>query len=505
MKRSSLLFIAIISVGFLLRVWNLQHVPSGFFADEASIGYNAYTILTKGTDQYNIRFPVFFRSLDDYKAPIAIYSTVPFIEVFGLTEFSTRLPSAFYGLLTILFVFFIGKELGGNRLGLWSALAASTMPWLIHYDRVAFLVNVSATFFTATIYFFVKSIKEKQYLIPFFITSALTLYTYQPPKLLMPMLMVGLFLLFPQTFLKRKKQSLIGLSLFLLMSLPLFFSFSTPAGMSRFNSISIFTSEEKGIGLLQQSFSQYIEQFSPKYLFVTGERSFIKRHLTDGFTPLLPITLPFICIGIFMVFKHVRSPLSRILILWLLLYPISAALVRESPFSNRCIIGPPAFALLIGLGITTLVQLVKKKWIRLFFIIIVTGAISINTLLFTRFYFLTYPLISSDFFGWQYGPREIMQYFLAHTDEYDELYMSGEFNGGEAFITFYDPTNTCEGKCKIGDFMREPSIFFPNRKQLFSLSPEYLSLTPLGKRFLVKKTIYYPNGTVAFKIGVIVQ
>lgn len=92
-------------------------------------------------------------------------------------------------------------------------------------------------------------------------------------------------------------------------------------------------------------------------------------------------------------------------------------------------------------------------------------------------------------------------YFLKEKNNYDHLYMSGEFNGGEIFIKFYDPENNCQNKCKIGDFWREPTIYNPSRRQLFSLSPEYLKNSSFEKQFSMKKIIYYPDGSPAFFIG----
>ena len=59
----------IILFGLGLRIYNLTTVPNGFFADEAAIGYNAYTILHHGTDEYGKVFPLFFQSFGDCMYP----------------------------------------------------------------------------------------------------------------------------------------------------------------------------------------------------------------------------------------------------------------------------------------------------------------------------------------------------------------------------------------------------------------------------------------------------
>lgn len=131
--------------------------------------------------------------------------------------------------------------------------------------------------------------------------------------------------------------------------------------------------------------------------------------------------------------------------------------------------------------------------------------LAINLLFFIRFYFKQYPLYSSDFWGWQYGPKEIITYFIAMEKSYDDLYLNGEFNGSEIFYKFYDPLNLCNSKCKIDTFYVHPYIIDPKRKQLFALSPDTLNKSPLKEKFLIKKTIYYPNNTIAFQIGEIVE
>ncbi len=190
---------------------------------------------------------------------------------------------------------------------------------------------------------------------------------------------------------------------------------------------------------------------------------------------------------------------------WLLIYPIAGAVTAEAPFTSRSVIGAPLYVILISLGIATTILHAKKfihSYIPVSIIIIV---ILLNLVFFTKFYFIQYPLYSSDFWGWQYGPRDIMKYFRSVKDNYDELYMSGEFNAGHIFLSFYDPENTCRSKCKMGDFFRDPHIYDPSKRQLFSLSPDYLSKSNFAKDFLIKKTIHYPNGNIAFQIGEIVK
>ena len=88
-----------------LRFWNLTGVPPSLSHDEVAIGYNAYSVLNTGKDEYGVSFPLLFRSFDDYKLPGMIYASIPTIKIFGLNELGVRFPSAFFGTFSV-FLFF---------------------------------------------------------------------------------------------------------------------------------------------------------------------------------------------------------------------------------------------------------------------------------------------------------------------------------------------------------------------------------------------------------------
>src|SRR3989344_958028 len=216
-NKSNIRFIilcGILFIGFFLRVYQLSSLPPGFFADEASIGYNAYSLFNTGKDEYGVSFPVFFKSFGDYRSPLAIYSAIPFVSLLGLNELSSRLPSVLYGLITIIVMYFIGKELNFSRssvFGLLVAFVTATMPWLIHYNRTGFEFTIYVTFFTITVLLLLKSIHSKTIIIPTFIFASLTLYTYQPAKLLVPLLLLGFLFIHRKDYLLHKKNTLVGL------------------------------------------------------------------------------------------------------------------------------------------------------------------------------------------------------------------------------------------------------------------------------------------------------
>ena len=110
-KRILILLAFIIIVASILRLWQLGKVPSSPDWDEVALGYNSYSIMQTGRDEYGKFLPIILRSFDDYKPALYSYLTIPSILIFGLNVFAVRLPSAIFGILAVIATYFLVKEL----------------------------------------------------------------------------------------------------------------------------------------------------------------------------------------------------------------------------------------------------------------------------------------------------------------------------------------------------------------------------------------------------------
>src|SRR3990167_2208416 len=114
-KNKKILLILVIFLAFFLRFYKISETPPSLYWDEASLGYNAYSILKTARDEHGKFLPVTnFAAFGDYKPPGYIYLTVPAIAIFGLSEFAIRFPSALFGTLTVLLAYFLTKRLFEN-------------------------------------------------------------------------------------------------------------------------------------------------------------------------------------------------------------------------------------------------------------------------------------------------------------------------------------------------------------------------------------------------------
>ncbi|MDP2861036.1 MAG: glycosyltransferase family 39 protein, partial [bacterium] len=141
MEKSKILFFLIIFLAVITRVPFLDGFPNGFSGDEASQGYTAYSILKTGRDEWGEFLPLNPRSFGDFKPPLYTYLTVPSVGLFGLSEGAVRLPSAIIGILTVIIVYFLTREILGlgeffsekerKAVSLLSAFLLAVSPWHI--------------------------------------------------------------------------------------------------------------------------------------------------------------------------------------------------------------------------------------------------------------------------------------------------------------------------------------------------------------------------------------
>lgn len=495
----------IILLAFTLRIYNLGKNPAGFFADEAATGYNAYTILVHGTDEYGQPFPLLFPSFGNNRLPIPIYFTVPFVGIFGLNEFSTRLPSAVIGVLTIITVFLLLNRLYPNYkyIGLYGAYIMAISPWSIHFSRNG-TENIYLPFLLLLgVYLFVKGIYgEKKFLFMSFFVLALDLYTYFPAYLIAPLTICILLITYAKHLRQMKKQIALGICIFLITTAPLIAFLFNGKALARWNNgVSILTSYHTPRETVGKFLYTYTSSFSIDYLFKLGDIDYpgqaVQRYSVKGMGMLYWFEFPLILAALVSIVLR-RNKSSLLLVGLLLIYPLGSALTNNlNPFATRSILGSGIWPMISALGLVTILKFLEKykKLFIISIIIFIIASLSFFLSYLYKYYY-EYPLYSSGFWGWQYGPRDIMKYFLVNKNKYDEMYMVGAFNGSEIFLKFYDPQNSCMSKCAIGDIDR----FSPQKRQLFTIEPNRI-YNLRGLSLDIKKTIFYPNKQPAFYIA----
>ncbi len=241
-----LILTIIVIVAAVLRLYQLGSVPPSPDWDEAALGYNAYSILETGKDEYGKHLPVILRSFDDYKPALYAYLIIPLLLFFDLNTFVVRLPSALFGIIAVVATFFFVRELfrekNSNVISLLSAGLLAISPWHIQFSRIAFEAQVGLSFNILAMLFFVKGIKRPIFLTLATIFAGLSIYVYQSEKVYLPILF-GIFTIiyWKQIWAIPKKWILIALFAGLVVVLPMAHSLvSDPNSLLRAKGVSVF-------------------------------------------------------------------------------------------------------------------------------------------------------------------------------------------------------------------------------------------------------------------------
>src|SRR3989344_4965027 len=218
MKKLTAIFILVLILAIFLRVYKLNDFPPGLYSDETSFGYNAYSLLKTGRDEFGTSWPLSFKSFGDYKPPMTVWLTLSSIAILGLTEFAVRLPSAVAGITSVIIVYFLTREIFSidNRipnlnkkyllyLPVISALLLTISPWHLHFSRSSMLVGIELMFISAGLLFFLKALKKQIFLPVSVICFSGAIYTYYGSRITIPLLVVGLLLIFKNELWKLKK------------------------------------------------------------------------------------------------------------------------------------------------------------------------------------------------------------------------------------------------------------------------------------------------------------
>ena len=194
--QTNILLILICLVFLATRLYKIDSIPASVYWDEASIGYNAYSVLTTGKDEWGETLPLHFRAFGEFKLPVYVYSVVISEAVFGVNAVAVRLPAVIFGLLSIVGLYFLVLELTKQKsIALLSSFLFSITPWFFIFSRTGYEATAGLAFFIWATYFLIRSVQVKKYLIfstIFFIASA---YSYNSFRILTP-IVLGLGLLY---------------------------------------------------------------------------------------------------------------------------------------------------------------------------------------------------------------------------------------------------------------------------------------------------------------------
>jgi 4-amino-4-deoxy-L-arabinose transferase-like glycosyltransferase len=464
------IFILILLIAAVSRFAWLSSIPPSLNWDEVSHGYNAYSVMKTGKDQWGKNWPVFnFRAYGDYPMTLNMYLSIPSIKIFGLNEFGVRFPSALLGFLTVVASYFLAKAIFDSPLSPFLLMFLTAIsPWMVLPSRAVFQSTVAQFFLVSGITFFIFAAERKKpsLLILSSFLWAVSGYGYHSTRVVAPALFFATLFIYRDKVVGLLRQNkpvvILSLLIFFFVSIPQLVNLSSPESRARgkwvflldqgaINQINeqrrLFSGNpvlsrliyNKATYLFSHAMANFISYFDPRKLFFKGGDHYQFSVPDMGVLPV--VGLPFFYLGLAVLAKGLLKKDEKFWFLasWLVIGLFPAAITKGEFQVIRAASVLPVPQILILLGLIQTIFFLRgcsfvkgKLLIAAFLVLAFVGSINWWRC-FTGLYRTHYS------WAWQYGYKEAVSYAKKHYGEYDKIVFTKRYGEPHEFVLFYWP------------------------------------------------------------------
>jgi 4-amino-4-deoxy-L-arabinose transferase-like glycosyltransferase len=358
--RGEVLIISLIMLAAILaRSIDLADHPYPWSGDEASVGLEARKILSgEKTD--------FFDTGWSGQPNWSFMPTAFTLQVIGDNITGVRAASALMGILAVLFVYLLGKEMFNKQVGLLAAAFLALYPVHVHFSRVGVNnINDSITV-VLTLWLVIRATRSGRvgdYALAG-VATGLTLYTYVGSRLVFIMAFGSLIYLaiIQRDFLRKNLTALLvylGATVITIAPMVYFFTthpdiFITRIGQEGilFNGWLARHAQETGQSVL----AILVDQFSKSVLVFIGRGAYGMFYNSPQ--PYLTILASILfLLGMVYAFTKLRHYPNVILLGWFWAVILLGGMLTLNPPSNtRMVMTGPAVALFVAIGLWQLTE-----------------------------------------------------------------------------------------------------------------------------------------------------
>lgn len=506
MKKINLAFFSLILIlAIFLRTFRLDSLPPALFGDEIDVGYQAYSLLKTGNDLTGRFLPFYPKSLSEFRTPLYIYSAVPFVGIFGLNEWGVRLPAVFWGLISVIGIFLLGKKLFDTRIGLIAMFLMAISPWSLQFSRASFEATMLLSFIIFGVYFFLIGLSKNRYFLLSAVSLVLSIYIYSTAVVFVPLLILLLSIIYWKQIRKTNIETLFLVVLTsVVILLPVGISIFTGEAKERFSVISIFQDSvlidkinlskkgqefynpqgikqktnpkfeaifyNKPLIFMQVFITNYFKSLSPSFLYSEGDINFRQSIHEMGEEYYFESIL--LLLGIFALIK--MEPKKGALILsWLVLAPIPASLTFQGGFhATRLFIMLPPLILLGGIGGDWIIKNLNQRAGKIL-ALFVTILFIFNFTFYLHRYYIHYG--PESWRWWHVGFKEAMQYMNVNESRFKYVGFNNTYEPSLIRFLFWNQISP-------EDFQQN----YPQTLQIGEIAPGFIG-------FKLKDKYYFRN------------
>lgn len=434
LKNIDPVIVAALVLGIIVRSYEFGNIPPGLNQDEASTAYDAYALLNYGIDRNGYHNPVMLVAWGSGMYALAAYAAMPFIWLFGLSEFSARLPHLLAGIITLPLFYQLLLNTIDRRTAQIGVLLLAISPWHIMVSRWGLDSNLFPFIFLVGTLLAVRSFKKPIALIAACIVYGLSLYAYGTSYVVVPLFLVLLFAYGTANRLWPLRYVITAIIAFTVIAMPIglyvlqwqeietpFFSIPLLSGTPRFQTMgntNVFSS---------QFYENAVDNVSNAlHLFSSQNDGMIWNAIPD-YGILYPFSGLLAVLGVcFLCARCLRRKRdnSVILLFWLISAVVLTAFVSVN--INRANIAMLPFVFLVAITISMLSRYRGA--------IIVLGMLFLFSFFgFIQTYFTNYRAMAAPAFFASFG--EAIEYTSSQTE--GDICVTGNVNMPYIFVLFY--------------------------------------------------------------------
>ncbi len=439
-NKYDILIYFIFAIGFITRLVALESYPAGLNQDEASAGYDAYSVLNYGIDRNNQFNPVYFIAWGSGQSVLYSYLMLPFIYLFGLNELTVRLPMAIVGCITLIFVYKLLKQYN-KKLTVIGLAFFAICPWHIMKSRWGLDCNLFPDIVFIAMSVIITALNNNQ-IKKFYLGIAilsLSVYAYATAYMLLPIFMVMFFIYLLKTKKIKIKNAIISFILVLTVVWP----------MLLFVAVNVFDLDGIKLGfitipkLYENRYEETITLFSSDFIksslnnfkynmkFIINQNDYTNYNVLPFYGICYVFSLPFTVLGIFRCLKKANLE-KNILNMWFITSLLLVFTCSGGNVNRLNIITIPIIMYTI-LGIYYIVENNKEA------IIPIATLYSLAFLYFTNAYIKAQGVDGSTF---SQDLKEPIQYVA--TLDVNKVYIPETFVQPYIYTLFYTQTPTKE-------------------------------------------------------------
>ena len=353
----------------MVYTWRLGDTPTYVSPDEAIIAVDAHSVATTGRDVHGALMPLYFfiqmpkSERTGWFTPVIFYLSAAVQLVLPFSEWSIRVPSVIVGLVNLMLLFALVREVSGNAwIALMSAALLALSPAHYIFSRYALDYLYPVPFLLAWLLALRHAMNRRTpaSMLICGLCLGIGFYSYAAAVILTPlMLLLALAVMWPLVDRPTRLWPLVAgfaipVSFFViwLASHPDAFS-STAQRYALYDSqrLSALQGLREFLSYpnIERMTSIYWSFLSPSVLFLSGDQLITFSTRQAGVFPMIMAVL--LVLGMVQVIERERSRFAWLVVAGFLIAPLPAVIVPENGAVNRATAMLPFGVLLASYGI----------------------------------------------------------------------------------------------------------------------------------------------------------